>query len=137
MEPRKRTSHDKDSVNTGTERSRVLKELKQKSLYDSKEACDLLGISQQSLRRAIALGKIKTVRIGKYLRIPSDEIERITMGDRMLISVEEAADILDISLHMVRTLIKTDKIKAFRLASTGPFKIPKSEIERIHREGIK
>ncbi len=141
MESRKRTPNIKSSVGKDkdtetSERSKVLKELKAKSLYDTKEACDFLGISQQSLRRAIAAGKIKTVRIGKYLRIPAEEIERITMGDLMLINVEEASELLNISVTMVRSLIKAGKIQAFRLAKSGPFKIPKSEIDRIHREGI-
>ena len=37
---------------------------------------------------------------------------------------------------MIRALIKSGKIEAFRLAKSGPFKIPKSELDRISREGI-
>ncbi len=140
MESRKRTQQAKDAIKTNDEemtgREKMLAELKQNALYDTKEACELLGISTQSLRRAIAIGKIKTVRLGRYLRIPAEEISKLAKGEVALISTKEAADLLNVSLHMIRTLIKSGKIDAFRLAKSGLFKIPNSEIDRIFREGI-
>lgn len=134
MESRKRASHVKGLVNTN--REKVIDDLKKNSLYDTKEACEILDISTQSLRRAISKGKIKTVRLGRYLRIPSEEIQRLTKGESALLNVQEASNLLGLSEHTIRAYIKSSKINAFRLASTGPFKIPKSEIDRISREGI-
>jgi excisionase family DNA binding protein len=114
----------------------VLEELREKGLYDTKEAMALLGVSQQSLRRAIKSGRIKTVRLGRLLRITSEELEKLVRGDKVLLTAQEAAEILGVSTFMIRELIKSGKIDAFRLANKGPFKIPKSEIDRISREGI-
>lgn len=141
MESRKRSSHSKSNIKDNAEkrinREQTLAELKEKSLYNSKEACEILGISLQSLRRAIEKGSIKTVRLGeRYLRIPALEIERLAQGESVLLNVEEAAEILGVSKHMIRSWIKSGKINAFRLADFGPFKIPKSELDRIAKEGI-
>jgi excisionase family DNA binding protein len=134
MESRKRAPHVKGVINTN--REKVIDDLKKNSLYDTKEACEILDISTQSLRRAISIGKIKTVRLGRYLRIPAEEIQRLTKGESALLNVQEASNLLGLSEHTIRAYIKAGKINAFRLASTGPFKIPKSEIDRISREGI-
>ena len=141
MESRKRTSHLKSNLKRNPEetlsREDIIADLKKNSLYDTKEACQFLGVSTQSLRRSIAIGKIKTVRIGRYLRIPAEEIQKLSRGESTLLNVQEACDLLNLSAHMIRALIKAGKIDAFRLANSGPFKIPKSEIDRISREGIK
>lgn len=140
MESRKRTSHIESDINKNNEdrsdREKIIDQLKKNSLYDSKQACEILGISNQSLRRAIAAGKIKTVRLSRFLRIPAEEIERLAKGETVLLSVQEASDVLHLSIPMIRALIKSGKIDAFRLANSGPFKIPKSEIDRISQQGI-
>ncbi len=141
MESRKRASHIKNSLKRNPEetlsRDAIIANMKKNASYDSKEASELLNISIQSLRRSIAIGKIKTVRIGRYLRIPAEEIQKLSRGDSTLLNVQEASDLLNISEYMIRSLIKAGKIDAFRLTNSGPFKIPKSEIDRISREGIK
>ena len=99
MESRKRPSHSKetvkDRITKRKNREELLADLKQDSLYDSKEACEILGISLQSLRRAIATGTIKTVRLGKrFLRIPASELKRLTRDEQVLLNVEEASKII-------------------------------------------
>lgn len=111
-------------------RKKVLEDLMKKRLYDSKEACEILGISLPSLRRAIQLGRIKTVYVGKFLRIPADEIERLSKRQELL-SVSEAAKLLNVGPVMIRKLIERGEIKAFRLADAGPYHIPKDEIEKF------
>ena len=107
-----------------------------KRLYDSKEACVLLGLSLQSLRRAISLGKIKTVYVGRFLRIPAEEIDRLHMGGESLLSVKEAANQLCVSVAIIRKLIKAGKIEAFRLAEKGPWKVKSADIVSIATEGV-
>lgn len=149
MEQRKRPSNFKDGgieakldkladdiKKLPAHRKKLLEDLMKKRLYDSKETCEILGISLPSLRRALQLGKIKSVKVGRLLRIPSEEIQRLIQDDEGLINVKEAAEILNITPGTVRTFIRAGKIKAFRLADAGPFKLHKSEIERIAREGI-
>lgn len=117
-------------------RKKILDDLMKKRLYDSKEACEILGISLPSLRRTIKLGRIKTVKVGRFLRIPAEEIERIIQGEETLLNVKESASLLNVSPATIRSLIKSGKIDATRFADAGPFKIRKSEIERIASKGI-
>lgn len=92
-----------------------------KILYTTaKQACAILDVSIQSLRRAISIGEIKTVRLGRYLRIPAEEIQRLTKGESALLNVQEASDLLNVSVFVIRALIKSGKIDAFRLANSGP-----------------
>ena len=110
--------------------------MKEKRLYDSVEACEILDIALPTLRRSIKLGRIKTVYVGRLLRIPSDEIARLMQGEEGFLDSKEAAKLLKVTTETIRKLINRGKIKAVRLTPTGPFKIPKSEIERITSEGI-
>lgn len=50
--------------------------------YDTLEASELLGVSPVSIRRAIQQGRIKAVHVGRYLRIPAEEIERLLQGKK-------------------------------------------------------
>jgi excisionase family DNA binding protein len=131
MESRKRSPNAEKIL----DRAKLMEELKKNRLFDSKEVSVILGISNQTLRRSIASGQIKTVRVGRFLRIPAAEVERLMKGEKTLLSVKEAAELLNVSAATVRILIKAGKIQALRLASRGPFKIAKSEVERIAREG--
>jgi excisionase family DNA binding protein len=133
MESLKHTPHPKTGLKIDhTKREELIANLMKKKLYDSYEVCELLDISLQSLRRAIARNQIKTVRIGKrFLRIPAEEVERMLQGETLLFSVAEAALFLRVSHQTIRLLIKNGNLKAFRLAGKGPFKIAKSDIERI------
>lgn len=133
MESRKRPPNSENKIKT---REEIMAELKENALYTVKEASELLNVSIKSVRRAIDAGKIKTVRLGRFLRIPAAEILKLAKGEVALLSVQEASELLSVSKHMVRSFIKSGKLEAFRLAKTGPYKIPKSEIDRINREGI-
>ena len=82
----------------------------------------------------IRSGKVDklTKDVGKFLRIPAEEIERLVQGQEAL-SVKEAAELLNVGPKAIRSLIKDGTIQAFRLADTGPFRIPKEEIEKFIR----
>jgi len=133
MESFKRSPNSEDKI---IKREKIITELKKNALCTVKEASEILNVSEKSVRRAIDIDKIKTVRLGRFLRIPAEEILRLAKGEVTLLSVEEASNLLNISKHMVRAFIKAGKIEAFRLAKSGPYKIPKSEIDRINHEGI-
>lgn len=131
MESRERSPNAKESLN----KEQLIESLKTKPLFDAKEVCALLDITEPTLRRAIKAGKIKTIYIGRFYRIPSKEIERYLQDDQKLLTVQEAAKLLSVSAITIRSLIKSEKIRAFRLVGKGRFKIAKSEIERITTEG--
>jgi excisionase family DNA binding protein len=111
-------------------RNQLLEDLAKNRLYDSVEVCKILKISIPSLRRAIKLGRIKTVYVGKFLRITAQELERL-IGSQNTLSVKEAANLLNVGVTAVRNLIKDGSIKALRLADKGPWRIPFEEIEKF------
>jgi len=47
-----------------------------KILLNPLEAAEALGISRAFLYKLIALGRIRTVRIGRARRIPAEELQR-------------------------------------------------------------
>lgn len=61
-----------------------------------------------------------------------DQLEKLlhAMGKKV-ISIKEAAEILDLSIDTVRRAIKSGSLKAFQLNKMGNWKIPIEEIERF------
>lgn len=112
------------------ERNQFLEDLSKNRLYSSLEVCKILNISLPSLRRAIKLGRVKTIKVGKFLRITAAEVNRL-IGSQKTLSVKEAADLLNVGVIMVRNLIKEGSIKAVRLADKGPWRIAVEEIEKF------
>jgi excisionase family DNA binding protein len=47
-------------------------------LHTIQETSELLSWSQLSLRKLITAGKLKTIRLGRSVRIPSSEITRLS-----------------------------------------------------------
>ena len=58
-------------------------------LYTSKEAAEILKVSQQAVRNMIDRHEIKAVKIGRAYRIPVSEIERITTPEDFTEPVKE------------------------------------------------
>src|SRR5437763_14995426 len=102
----------------------------EKKVYNSKEACQILGVSLSTLRRAIQEGRIKTFRIRRLLKISAEELEKFSKGDGTF-SVEEVAKILHVSIITVRRLIREGKLKAFRMSVAGPYRITQEELDRL------
>lgn len=137
MEPSKSSSSNEKSENIDTKieqlsdkRNQLLDNLAKNRLYTSAEVCKILNISIPSLRRAIKLGRIKKVYVGKFLRITADEVERL-IGSQNTLNVKQVADLLNVGVTAVRNLIKDGSIKALRLADKGPWRIPFEEIEKF------
>ncbi len=131
MVSRKRTSNAEESVS----RTDLIEQLKKNRLFSLPEVANILNISVQTLRRTIAAGKIKTVYIGRFVRIQTKEIDQFMNGEKTILTVQETAEVFNVSSAAIRALIKAGKIQAFRLTGKGPFKILKSEVERVAREG--
>lgn len=136
METRKPVQNNEESERTeqikklSEERNQFLEDLSKNRLYSSLEVCKILNISLPSLRRAIKLGRVKTIKVGKFLRITAAEVNRL-IGSQKTLSVKEAADLLNVGVIMVRNLIKEGSIKAVRLADKGPWRIAVEEVEKF------
>ena len=111
-------------------RNQKLEDLAKNRLYTSAEVCKILNISIPSLRRAMKLGRIKTIKLGRFLRIKAEEVERL-VGSQNTLNVKEATALLNVGVTLVRTLIKDGSIKAVRLADKGPWRIAFEEIEKF------
>lgn len=46
-------------------------------LYDLKEVAQMLGVSYLTVYNYVRQGKIKSVRVGRFLRVTQEEVERI------------------------------------------------------------
>ena len=46
-------------------------------LYDLKEVSQMLGVSYLTVYNYVRQGKIKSVRVGRFLRVTQEEVERI------------------------------------------------------------
>ena len=51
-------------------------------LFDCTETARILGISKSMVRKLVRQGRISVVRIGRLVRIPRDEIVRISSTHR-------------------------------------------------------
>ena len=49
--------------------------------FTVEEFADKLGVSIETVRRWLRAKKIKGVRIGKFWRIPKDELTKLTSGE--------------------------------------------------------
>lgn len=148
MAPRKRAPHVKGSINEKLDkladdikklpnkRQELLEGMMKKRLYNTEEVCIILGVKTSTVRRSIAAGRIKGIHVGRYLRIPSEEVERLLQGSEILFNAREAGQLLNVGPGTIRALINTGKMKASRLTPTGPFMITKKEVERIASYGI-
>ena len=111
-------------------RKKMFESLMNKKLLDSKEVCEILGVSLPTLRRWIARNEIKFIRVCRYIRFPSEEIFRLVENQEAL-GVPEVAQILGVGVLSVRNIIKRGEIKAFRMSDAGHYHIPRAEVERI------
>jgi excisionase family DNA binding protein len=52
-----------------------------RAAYSVPEVCELLGVSKDWLRRQIAAGNIRAVRMGSRVFVPRDEIQKFAAGE--------------------------------------------------------
>lgn len=136
MESRKCSSSSVKTRIGEEKRKQLMSNMMENRLYDSSEVCDLLGISLQSLRRAFESKKVRFVRLGRFVRIPAEEVQKLLQGENLFFTVAEASKLLNLSIFAVRMHLKSGKIKGFRFSDRGEWKIAKSEIDRIVQEGF-
>lgn len=115
-------------------RRKMLEGLLKKKLLDSKEVCEILGVSLPTLRRWMARKEIKFVKVSRYVRFPSEEVFRLVENQEAL-SVSEVSKILGVGVLTVRNMIKRGEINAFRMSDLGNYHITRAELERFMKKG--
>lgn len=51
-------------------------EMENKKIYTVNEFAEIMGVKPLTVRRWIASGDLRTIKIGKAIRIPSSELEK-------------------------------------------------------------
>jgi excisionase family DNA binding protein len=115
-----------------------------KKLYTIKEISELAGISEQEIIRMIMLKKIPAVRIGKAIRVKEETLEKFLdsfiggkgpVSDKeepVLYTAEQVAKILQLSVDNVWNLLKTGRLKGFKIREgRSSWRIPAKSLDEF------
>lgn len=54
----------------------------QRAMYSLDEVADMLGLSINTVRKWRSLGRLRVVKVGRSVRVPADEVERLRHARR-------------------------------------------------------
>ena len=116
----------------------------EKKLYIIKEVSDMVGISEAEIIRMVMLKKLPAIRIGKAIRIKEEDLEKFldnfVEGDKtstvsetpVLYTAEQVAKILKLSVDNIWNLLKTGKLKGFKIREgRSSWRIPAESLEEF------
>jgi excisionase family DNA binding protein len=114
----------------------------EKKLYTIKEVSELVGISEAEVIRVVMLKKLPAIRMGKAIRIKEDDLEAFLkefMGEEeakpdyrepVLYTAEQVARILKLSVDNIWNLLKTGRLKGFKVREgRSSWRIPASSLD--------
>lgn len=114
----------------------------EKKLYTIKEVADLVGISEAEIIRVVMLKKLKAIRVGKAIRVKEEDLEdflnsfvgkeeqKKTSSDPVLYTAEQVAKILKLSIDNIWNLLKTGKLKGFKIREgRSSWRIPSDSLD--------
>ncbi|MCJ7728249.1 MAG: helix-turn-helix domain-containing protein [Actinobacteria bacterium] len=116
----------------------------EKKLYTIKEVSGLVGISESEIIRMVMIRKLPAIRVGKAIRIKEDDLEiflngffgekEVTTGYRepVLYTAEQIAKILKLSVDNIWNLLKTGRLKGFKVREgRSSWRIPANSLEEF------
>ena len=98
-----------------------------KKLYTIREVSELVGISETEIIRVVMLKKLRAIRVGKAIKIKEEDLENFLNGfvgveqaktdetGPTLYTAEQVAKILKLSIDNIWNLLKTKKLKGFKI----------------------
>ncbi len=114
----------------------------EKKLFTIKEVSELVGISESEVIRVIMLRKLPAIRMGKAIRIKEDDLEEFLNGfigkeevktghrEPVLYTADQIAKILKLSVDNVWNLLKTGRLKGFKVREgRSSWRIPASSLD--------
>ncbi len=114
----------------------------EKKLFTIKEVSELIGISESEVIRMIMLKKLPVVRLGKAIRIREDNLDEFLKGflakdevragyrEPVLYTAEQVAKILKLSVDNVWNLLKTGRLKGFKIREgRSSWRVPAKSLE--------
>jgi len=111
-------------------------------LYTIKEVSELVGISESEIIRVVMLKKLPAIRVGKAIRIKEEDLENFLnsfIGEEksqqaskepVLYTAEQVAKILKLSVDNIWNLLKTGKLKGFKIREgRSSWRVPADSLE--------
>lgn len=116
--------------------------IEEKKLFTIKEVSELIGISESEVIRMVMLKKLAVIRLGKAIRIKEDNLEEFLNGftgrreirngykEPVLYTAEQVAKILKLSVDNVWNLLKTGRLKGFKVREgRSSWRIPADSLD--------
>lgn len=115
----------------------------EKKIYTIREVSELIGISEAEIIRVVMLKKLQAIRIGKAIRIKEDDLEvflNVFIGKEqvktaegpILYTAEQVAKILKLSVDNIWNLLKTGKLRGFKIREgRSSWRIPSDSLEEF------
>lgn len=116
----------------------------EKKLYTIKEVSELVGISESEIIRMVMIRKLPAIRVGKAIRIKEDDLEIFLNGflseeevktgyrEPVLYTAEQIAKILKLSVDNIWNLLKTGRLKGFKIREgRSSWRIPANSLEEF------
>ncbi len=116
----------------------------EKKLYTIKEVSELVGISESEIIRMIMIRKLPAIRVGRAIRIKEDDLEIFLNGflseeevktgyrEPVLYTAEQIAKILKLSVDNIWNLLKTGRLKGFKIREgRSSWRIPADSLEEF------
>jgi len=114
----------------------------EKELYTISEVAGLVGISESEIIRVVMLKKLRAIRVGKAIRIREEDLEEFldsfvgkdeakkASKDPVLYTAEQVAKILKLSIDNIWNLLKTGKLKGFKIREgRSSWRIPSDSLD--------
>ncbi|MEE8324452.1 MAG: helix-turn-helix domain-containing protein [Candidatus Humimicrobiaceae bacterium] len=114
----------------------------EKKLYTINEVSELVGISESEIIRVVMLKKLPAIRVGKAIRIKEEDLENFLndfVGEEksqqaskepVLYTAEQVAKILKLSVDNIWNLLKTAKLKGFKIREgRSSWRVPADSLE--------
>ncbi len=118
--------------------------MEEKKLYTIREVSKLIGISEAEVIRVVMLKKLQAIRIGKAIRIKEDDLEiflNVFVGKEqvqdvadgpVLYTAEQVAKILKLSVDNIWNLLKTGRLRGFKIREgRSSWRIPSDSLEEF------
>ena len=116
----------------------------EKKLYTIKDVSELVGISESEIIRMVMIRKLPAIRVGKAIRIKEDDLEIFLNGflseeevetgyrEPVLYTAEQIAKILKLSVDNIWNLLKTGRLKGFKIREgRSSWRIPADSLEEF------
>lgn len=84
----------------------------ERSVLTPKEACNFFSMSARQLRNAIKKNEIQSIKVGKFVRIPTKGLKHLVFCKQETLTINEVSNFLKVSQRTITNLIENKEIDA-------------------------